>query len=125
MRSKKKIGLSALGGVLLAVTAFSAYHTYDAYVEKEMENDLLLENAEALAQDEGPRPPGILDFINNYEVAEKIPVTTSECNKGTIHYKGVTIEISNCKNYSYVIYHWCYDGGDRNECIKSHVDSYI
>ena len=38
MRSKKKIGWSALGGVLLAVTVFSAYRTYDAYVEKEMEN---------------------------------------------------------------------------------------
>ena len=41
MRSKKKIGLSALGGVLLAVTAFSAYRTYDAYAEKQIESNLL------------------------------------------------------------------------------------
>lgn len=29
------------------------YRTYDAYVEKTLENDLLLENAEALADNEG------------------------------------------------------------------------
>ena len=52
MRSKKKIGLSALGGVLLAVTAFSAYRTYDAYAEKQVESDLVLENIEALAQED-------------------------------------------------------------------------
>ena len=23
------------------------------------------------------------------------------------------------------IYHWCYDGGKRDECTSSHVDSYI
>ena len=49
MRSKKKIGLSALGGVLLAVTAFSAYRTYDAYATLKQESNLLLENLEALA----------------------------------------------------------------------------
>ena len=56
MRSKKKIGLSALGGVLLAVTAFSAYRTYDAYAEIQVESNLLLENIEALAEEgnEGP-----------------------------------------------------------------------
>ena len=72
MRSKKKIGLSALGGVLLAVTAFSAYRTYDAYAEKQIESNLLLENIEALAsqdESEGDKPtvcPNPYDVPDHY-----------------------------------------------------------
>ena len=72
MRSKKKIGLSALGGVLLAVTVFSAYHTYDAYAEIQVESNLLLENIEALAsqdESEGDKPtvcPNPYDVPDHY-----------------------------------------------------------
>ena len=83
MRSKKKIGLSALGGVLLAVTVFSAYRTYDAYVEKEMENGLLLENAEALALNEGPEQGVRTKSLNNDE-----PCTVKEAY---VCYTGFTI----------------------------------
>lgn len=46
---KKKFFVPLMGALVLGVTAYVGYCTYDAYVEKALENDLLLENAEALA----------------------------------------------------------------------------
>ena len=37
-----------MGVVVVGLSAYVGYRTYDAYVEKALENDLLLENAEAL-----------------------------------------------------------------------------
>ena len=46
---KKKFFVPLMGALVLGVTAYAGYRTYDAYVEKETESNLLLENAEALA----------------------------------------------------------------------------
>ena len=50
---KKKFFVPLMGALVLGVTAYAGYRTYDAYVEKETESNLLLENAEALADGEG------------------------------------------------------------------------
>lgn len=47
---KKKFFVPLMGALVLGVTAYAGYRTYDAYVEKETESNLLLENAEALAE---------------------------------------------------------------------------
>ena len=65
------------------------------------------------------------DFFNNYEVEVIIPVNTENCYGGTISYKGLTITIGDCYRYTAVIYHYCYDGGERDECTSSHVQDYI
>lgn len=124
MYKRKKIFVPILGAVVLSLSAYIGYRTYDACTDVN-ESDLLLANAEVLAQNEGPRPPEWWDFFNNYEVSEKIPITTSQCLSGSFNYKGVNITLSDCINYTYVMYHWCYDGGNRDECTSSHVDSYL
>ena len=45
---KKKILVPLMGAVVLGLGAYAGYRTYDAYAETN-ESDLLLENAEALA----------------------------------------------------------------------------
>ena len=49
---KKKIFMPLLGAVVLGMSAYAGYRTYDAY-NGASESDLLLANAEALADDEG------------------------------------------------------------------------
>ena len=49
---KKKIFMPLLGAVVLGMSAYAGYRTYDAY-NGVNESDLLLANAEALADDEG------------------------------------------------------------------------
>lgn len=49
---KKKIFMPLLGAVVLGMSAYAGYRTYDAY-NGVNESDLLLANAEALAGDEG------------------------------------------------------------------------
>ena len=49
---KKKILMPLLGAVVLGMSAYAGYRTYDAY-NGVSESDLLLANAEALAGDEG------------------------------------------------------------------------
>ena len=39
-----------MGVVVVGLSAYVGYHTYDAYVEKQVESSLLLENIEAFAQ---------------------------------------------------------------------------
>ena len=48
---KKKIFAPLLGAVVLGLSAYAGYHTYDAYAGKNV-GDLLLANAEALAVNE-------------------------------------------------------------------------
>ena len=49
---KKKIFMPLLGAVVLGMSAYAGYRTYDAY-NGVNESDLLLADAEALADDEG------------------------------------------------------------------------
>lgn len=49
---KGKIFFFLTGLVVVGISAYIACRTYDAYVEKALENDLLLKNAEALATEE-------------------------------------------------------------------------
>ena len=51
---KKKIFMPLLGAVVLGMSAYAGYRTYDAY-NGVSESDLLLANAEALADDESPK----------------------------------------------------------------------
>lgn len=110
--------------VLGVFTTFSLISLVKVFSIQEVNLSPLQEaNIEALATNE--RPPEWWDFFNNYEVEERIPVSTSNCVGGSITFKGVTINVGNCYNYTYVIYHHCYDGGNRSECTSSHVDNYI
>ena len=47
---KKKFFVPLMGALVLGVTAYAGYRTYNAYVEKQAESNLLLENIEALAE---------------------------------------------------------------------------
>lgn len=47
---KRKFFAPLMGAVVLGVTAYAGYRTYDAYAEKQVESGLLLENIEAFAQ---------------------------------------------------------------------------
>ena len=49
---KKKILMPLLGAVVLGLSVYAGYRTYDAY-NGASESDLLLADAEALADDEG------------------------------------------------------------------------
>lgn len=51
---KKKIFMPLLGAVVLGLSVYAGYRTYDAY-NGVSESDLLLANAEALADDEGTK----------------------------------------------------------------------
>lgn len=42
-----------------------------------------------------------------------------------LSYKGVSISIGSCTNYSYAVIGHCYDGGNRDECTSSKVLYYI
>ena len=51
---KKKVFAPLMGAVVLGLSAYAGYRTYDAYAERQIANDLLLENVESLAsEDEG------------------------------------------------------------------------
>ena len=47
--SKRKLFAPLMGAVVLGLSAYAGYRTYDAYVEKQVESNLMLENIEALA----------------------------------------------------------------------------
>ena len=49
---KKKFFAPLMGALVLGLSAYVGYRTYDAYVEKETESNLLLENIEALANED-------------------------------------------------------------------------
>ena len=49
---KKKFFVPLMGALVLGLSAYVGYRTYDAYVEKETESNLLLENIEALANED-------------------------------------------------------------------------
>ncbi len=115
--------------LLSTCVAVSAFSFYKAKLNQSKLSPLQVANIEALAGIEdltdGERPPEWWDFFNNYEVEEWIPVNSSNCKNGSITIKGVTITVSDCDNYSYVVYHHCYDGYERDECTSSHAHTYI
>ena len=49
---KKKFFVPLMGAVVLGLSAYAGYRTYDAYAEKQSKSKLLLENIEALANDD-------------------------------------------------------------------------
>lgn len=49
--SKRKFFAPLVGALVLGLSAYAGYRTYDAYVEKQFESNLMLENIEALAND--------------------------------------------------------------------------
>ena len=53
MKKRKRFSAILMGVAVVGLSAYVGYRTYDAYVEKETESNLLLENAEALADGEG------------------------------------------------------------------------
>jgi hypothetical protein len=107
----------------VAAALFTGYSTYKGQHSYEL-NDIALANVEALADTEGNQPEW-WDFFNNYEIEERIPVNTTTCSNGVISYKGVSVSISSCSKYTYVVIHNSYDGGKRDECTSSHVAYYI
>lgn len=110
------------GTMAVAAALFAGYSAYEAQNSVRL-NDVALANVEALAQS----GDAVLwwDFFNNYEIEERIPVNTTTCSNGVISYRGVTVSISSCSQYTYVVMHHCYDGGKREECTSTHVAYYI
>ena len=80
---KKKIFAPLLGAVVLGLSAYAGYRTYDAYAGNS-EDDLLLANAEALANVEGNN----LWFAN----LRNVECTLTKINMGgAFYYKNVLI----------------------------------
>ena len=54
MRKRKRFSAILMGVAVVDLSAYVGYRTYDAYAERQIANDLLLENVESLAsEDEG------------------------------------------------------------------------
>ena len=121
---KKKFFAPLMGAVVLGLSAYAGYRTYDAY-NGVSESDLLLANAEALAGDESPKLAQWWDFFNNYVKTEKMEVNTSTCVNGELRVKGVTVKVESCTKYTYAIVDLCYDGGNKTECTGTRVVAYI
>lgn len=113
----KKIIFGLFIVVLALVTAFNVNLNFSR------ENDLSMlsmANIEALAFEQGNVE--WWDYFNNHNgPAEKIPVTTTNCVNGRLTYKGITVSVSSCTNYSFVIYTPCFDGGNRDECTSDNI----
>lgn len=88
-------------------------------------SDVLLENIDALAIKGQEMEPEWWDYFNNYEVEERIPISTSNCIGGVLTIKGIVVSVNSCTQYTYAVYHNCYDGGDKDMCTSSHVHTYI
>ena len=81
---KKKFFAPLMGAVVLGLSAYAGYRTYDAY-HGVSESDLLLANAEALAD---PREGNSLWFSN----LRNVECTLQKVNGGAaFYYKGVLI----------------------------------
>ena len=109
---------------VLSVALFVVFAGYNVYQSQKAEvmSEIAIENVEALADDE---LASWWDFFNNYIVEERIPINTTTCLGGKVSYKGITFSIESCTQYTYAIYHYCYDGGSADQCISSGVKDYI
>ena len=81
---KKKIFAPLLGAVVLGLSAYAGYRTYDAYAGNG-EDDLLLANAEALADGEGA-----------YEYPDGYPYS-SRCNVQISKRRRCRVEVIICQ----------------------------
>ena len=115
MRKRKRFSAILMGVAVVGLSAYVGYRTYDAYVEKETESNLLLENAEALAQDESgtgcPKPYDVPDHYLGY--VQKTGTQTIQFG-GYIEIRGkripiegkvgatitFTYEVGDCSNFS-------------------------
>ena len=72
MKKRKRFSAILMGVAVVGLSAYVGYRTYDAYVEKQTESNLLLENVEALAsqdESEGDKPtvcPNPYDVPDHY-----------------------------------------------------------
>lgn len=109
---------------VVAVVAFVMFAGYNVYNSQKAEvmSEIAIENVEALADDE---LASWWDIINNYIVEERIPVNTTTCSGGKVSYKNIIFSVESCTQYTYAIYHYCYDGGNTDQCISSGVHKYI
>ena len=90
---KKKFFAPLMGAVVLGLSAYAGYRTYDAY-HGVSESDLLLANAEALAD---PREGNSLWFSN----LRNVECTLQKVNGGAaFYYKGVLI----AAGYIYILW---------------------
>ena len=117
---KKLTTIIVCTATVMSVAIFIGYRMY---LNSQM-TDLMRANLEALTNNE-EQPPAWWDFFNNYIVEKIIDVSTSDCSKGYIVIDGITIGVSNCRQYSKAVVHFCYDGGNKNECTSTRVVSYI
>lgn len=117
---KKKIFLSCMVFACI-VGVFSTLYANN--IKNGNISEDVMANVEALTNDE--KEPEWWDFFNNYIVQERIPINTSTCRGGILTYKGISISIGSCTNYSYAVIGHCYDGGNRDECTSSKVLYYI
>ncbi len=122
---KKKMFVKVFMGI--ALTIVFGMNVYNSVGIKETPSDVLLENIDALAARdlEADLEPEWWDYFNNYEVEERIPISTVNCTGGVVTYKGIVFSVNSCTQYTYAVYHHCYDGGDADMCTSSHVHTYI
>lgn len=52
MNKRKTVLTSLIGAMVLGISVYAGYSTYDSYQQTQLENNLILENIEALAQTE-------------------------------------------------------------------------
>ena len=112
--------LSCIAAVAIATVV--GKKTYESHAYET--SSLLMQNVEALSQNEGSEPAW-WDFFNNYYVEERIPINTTTCHSGTVFYNRVKFSVSSCTRYTYAVYRHCYDGGRKDLCTSSGVYTYI
>lgn len=120
---KKKMIVKVFMGFALAIVCVA--NVFNTKEIKAKLSDVVLENIDALAIKGQEMEPEWWDYFNNYEVEERIPISTVNCTGSVFTYKGATFSINSCTQYTYAVYHNCYDGGDADMCTSSHVHTYI
>lgn len=120
----------------IIVIAIIAVAAFNVYVNNSMQegkfSELSLANIKALSQIEGGESSGEggeggfrigdvpwYDFIDNYwGETTRIEVDTKNCRGGSLSYKGATLSIGSCTQYTAVLYTPCFDGRDANQCTS-------
>ena len=90
---------------------------------KEKLSDLVQANIEALSNDEGGSEPENewWDMFNNYATYEWVSANSSgQYNTFTVTVNGVTISFKSEEHVTQCKVGSCHDGGNRDECYRSH-----